>query len=234
MPIKVIKGNISGHVSYETWKGIPITLDKYKTDPRQCSLEMLKLLLPSFTAVSPSPIKSTPVPKSDQRDRSGRPASLQPRLPNVSGAYSRQDTEIVYKNWQYQSCTLHLVKHESLELRGSVPKAASMEGDLHVSYSASISYDGANTTDVLRAYDPSYRSPKAACEALHPQLEEYRSLITIISTATGFVYEELVQSPSVRQPTLQRKAGDRWPGEIKFLDSNRYIQFDGARIFTRV
>lgn len=156
VPIKVIKGNISGHVSYETWKGIPITLDKYKTDPRQCSLEMLKLLLPSFTAVSPSPIKSTPVPKSDQRDRSGRPASLQPRLPNVSGAYSRQDTEIVYKNWQYQSCTLHLVKHESLELRGSVPKAASMEGDLHVSYSASISYDGANTTDVLRAYDPSY------------------------------------------------------------------------------
>jgi hypothetical protein len=48
--IKVVKGELAGKVSYDTWKGIPITLDKYKTDPRQCALEMTKLLVPSFTA----------------------------------------------------------------------------------------------------------------------------------------------------------------------------------------
>lgn len=46
--VKIVKGEIVGKISYETWKGIPITLDKYKTDPRQCSLEMMRLLLPSF------------------------------------------------------------------------------------------------------------------------------------------------------------------------------------------
>jgi hypothetical protein len=50
--VKVIKGDISGKISYDTWKGIPITLDKYKTDPRQCALEMMKLLLPSFKSES--------------------------------------------------------------------------------------------------------------------------------------------------------------------------------------
>ena len=156
------------------------------------------------------------------------------RLPNVSGAYSRQDAEIAFTNWQYQNCTIRLVKHENLELRGSDARAETLEGDLHVFFSARISYDAANTTDVFRSFDSSYRSPKAACEALHPQLEEYNSLITITSSATGFAYEELVQSPSVRQPTLQRKEGDRWPGTIKFLNSNRTIEFDKVRIFTRV
>lgn len=160
---------------------------------------------------------------------------LQAKLPNVSGAFSRDDAEIVFNNWQYQNCTLRLIKHELLELRVSDSGTSSMTGTLHVFFSAKPSYDGADTVDIFKAYrEPSYRSPKAACETLHPQLEEYRSLITISITATGLAYEELVQSPTVRQPTLQRKEGDRWSGTLKFLDSNRSIQFDGARIFTHV
>jgi hypothetical protein len=46
--VKIVKGDLSGKISYDSWKGIPITLDKYKTDPRQCAVEMTKLLLPSF------------------------------------------------------------------------------------------------------------------------------------------------------------------------------------------
>lgn len=51
IPVKIVKADISGKISYDTWQGIPITLDKYKTDPRQCSLEMLKLLLPNFKPI---------------------------------------------------------------------------------------------------------------------------------------------------------------------------------------
>ena len=196
---------------------------------------MLKLLLPTFTAVSLSPAKSGPAQKPNLRDKSGRQAPTQVKLPNVSGAFSREDAEIVVNNWQYPNCTLRLVKHELLELSSSNGAASSMTGNLRVFFSARLSYDAADTVDILRAYrDPGYRSPKAACETLHPQPEEYRSMITITTTAVGLVYEELVKSPSVRQPTLQRKEGDQWPGTLEFLDSNRSIKFDRVRIFTRV
>lgn len=46
--VKLIKGNITGKVSYEAWKGIPITLDRYKTDPRECAVKIVGLLAPSF------------------------------------------------------------------------------------------------------------------------------------------------------------------------------------------
>lgn len=49
VPIRLVKAEISGRISYEKWKGIPITLDKYRKDPRECALEMLKVLLPAFS-----------------------------------------------------------------------------------------------------------------------------------------------------------------------------------------
>ena len=46
--VKVVKAELSGKLTYESWKGIPIALDKYKTDPRACANEMLKILVPAF------------------------------------------------------------------------------------------------------------------------------------------------------------------------------------------
>lgn len=46
--IRIVKGEIGGKLTYESWKGIPITLDKYKMDPRQCAVEVLKILLHAF------------------------------------------------------------------------------------------------------------------------------------------------------------------------------------------
>ena len=54
--VKLLTGELSGKLTYESWEGISMTLDKYKTDPRQCALEMAKTLLPTFEvapAVSP-------------------------------------------------------------------------------------------------------------------------------------------------------------------------------------
>jgi hypothetical protein len=45
---KIIKGDLSGKLAYEKWRGISITADKYKTDPRQCAIEILKILQPAF------------------------------------------------------------------------------------------------------------------------------------------------------------------------------------------
>jgi len=55
VPVKIVKGQLSGKLTYEKWKGIPITLDKYKTDPRQCAQEMTKILLPAFSVKQPKP-----------------------------------------------------------------------------------------------------------------------------------------------------------------------------------
>lgn len=46
--VKVVKAELSGKLTYENWKGIPIALDKYKTDPRACANEMLRILVPAF------------------------------------------------------------------------------------------------------------------------------------------------------------------------------------------
>jgi hypothetical protein len=46
--IKIVKGELSGKIAYETWNGMPIALDKYKTDPRKCAQEIFKILLPAF------------------------------------------------------------------------------------------------------------------------------------------------------------------------------------------
>lgn len=54
VPVKIMRGDLSGKISYEAWKGIPITLDKYKTDPRECAVEMMRLLLPTFSISSNS------------------------------------------------------------------------------------------------------------------------------------------------------------------------------------
>jgi hypothetical protein len=55
VPVKIIKGELSGKIAYEKWKGIPVTLDKYKTDPRQCAQEMLKILVPAFKSTTKQP-----------------------------------------------------------------------------------------------------------------------------------------------------------------------------------
>ena len=54
--VKLLTGDLTGTLTYESWEGISMNLDKYKTDPRQCALEMAKTLLPTFEvapAVSP-------------------------------------------------------------------------------------------------------------------------------------------------------------------------------------
>ena len=55
--LKFLKADVNGKVTYETWKGFGAALDKYKTDPRQCSIEMVKLLLPTMLS-SPTPVAS--------------------------------------------------------------------------------------------------------------------------------------------------------------------------------
>lgn len=47
---KIIKGDLSGKIAYEKWRGISITADKYKTDPRECAIQVLPLLLPAFSS----------------------------------------------------------------------------------------------------------------------------------------------------------------------------------------
>ena len=46
---KIGSANLEGKMSYEKWNGISVEVDKYKTDPRQCAIEMLKILLPAFS-----------------------------------------------------------------------------------------------------------------------------------------------------------------------------------------
>lgn len=46
--VRIVKADLSGKLTYGDWKGIPIALDKYKTDPRACANEMLKILVPAF------------------------------------------------------------------------------------------------------------------------------------------------------------------------------------------
>lgn len=46
--VKIVKADLSGKLSYENWKGIPITADRYKTEPRVCAMEITKLLVPAI------------------------------------------------------------------------------------------------------------------------------------------------------------------------------------------
>lgn len=55
--VKIVKADVSGKLSYENWKGIPITADKYKAEPRVCAMEITKLLV---AAIGP-PVPTKPV-----------------------------------------------------------------------------------------------------------------------------------------------------------------------------
>ncbi|WP_050426223.1 hypothetical protein [Bradyrhizobium tropiciagri] len=46
--VRLAGGKLSGKLSYEKWHGISIVADKYKTDPRQCAIEILKILRPAM------------------------------------------------------------------------------------------------------------------------------------------------------------------------------------------
>lgn len=48
--LRFLNAEVSGKVSYDTWKGFGSALDKYKTDPRQCSMEVTKLLVTAYLA----------------------------------------------------------------------------------------------------------------------------------------------------------------------------------------
>lgn len=48
--VKVIGADLSGKITYEKWHGISIAADQYKTDPRQCAIEILKILQPALTS----------------------------------------------------------------------------------------------------------------------------------------------------------------------------------------
>jgi len=49
--VKVIGADLSGTLSYEKWNGISIAADKYKTDPRQCAIEIFRILQPTLTSI---------------------------------------------------------------------------------------------------------------------------------------------------------------------------------------
>jgi hypothetical protein len=63
--VKIVKADLSGKLSYENWKGIPITADKYKTEPRVCAMEITKILA---TAFGP-PVPTKPVPTKPEEAR---------------------------------------------------------------------------------------------------------------------------------------------------------------------
>lgn len=46
--VKLIGANISGTITKEDWEGISQRVDEYKTDPRECSVQVLPMLLQSF------------------------------------------------------------------------------------------------------------------------------------------------------------------------------------------
>jgi hypothetical protein len=56
---KIINGELSGKLSYEKWNGISITADKYKTDPRECAIELLKILQPVLSSPKGSVTQSS-------------------------------------------------------------------------------------------------------------------------------------------------------------------------------
>lgn len=70
VPVKLVKADLSGSISFEAWKGIPITLDKYKTDPRECSIELVKILTPSF-----------------EKSNTDKPPAIKPSLQKSSSLY---------------------------------------------------------------------------------------------------------------------------------------------------
>ena len=47
--VKIINADLSGTLSYEKWNGISIATDKYKTDPRQCAIELMRILQPAVS-----------------------------------------------------------------------------------------------------------------------------------------------------------------------------------------
>lgn len=65
--LKIATAKLSGKITHEEWNGISIALDKYKTDPRACSQEILKTLLPAFTLQRNSPEKTSQLKLPDHR-----------------------------------------------------------------------------------------------------------------------------------------------------------------------
>jgi hypothetical protein len=43
---KFVKADLKAELTYEQWNGFNAAIDKYKMDPRECSVEALKVILP--------------------------------------------------------------------------------------------------------------------------------------------------------------------------------------------
>jgi hypothetical protein len=56
---KIINADLSGKLAYEKWRGISITADKYKTDPRECTIKVLEILQPALAAPKSGNVNQT-------------------------------------------------------------------------------------------------------------------------------------------------------------------------------
>jgi hypothetical protein len=57
--VKIVTGELSGKLTYEKWRGISIAADKYKTDPRECAIEILKILQPALSSAKAGEINQS-------------------------------------------------------------------------------------------------------------------------------------------------------------------------------
>lgn len=57
--VKVVGAELAGSVSHESWDGISQRLDQYATDPRECAVQILQILIPNFR---PAPIEERASP----------------------------------------------------------------------------------------------------------------------------------------------------------------------------
>jgi len=69
-----------GKVSKEDWDGINQRLDQYKTDPRDCAVQVLKILVPSFIRppASPPPVVNPPALPPSYAESYSFPTNLNP------------------------------------------------------------------------------------------------------------------------------------------------------------
>ncbi len=47
--VKIVGANLSGTIKHESWEGINQRFDQYKTDPRECTVQVLPVIIANFT-----------------------------------------------------------------------------------------------------------------------------------------------------------------------------------------
>jgi hypothetical protein len=82
---KIINADLSGKLAYEKWRGISITADKYKTDPRQCAIEVLKILQPALHSKRESNVNQQGSVNQQGRVNQSTTGPNSPAVSNVNG-----------------------------------------------------------------------------------------------------------------------------------------------------